>query len=380
MPVAAFLCIHTRAAVRLSFHGQFWHIGFLALGFMLTGGLHSPLLVAFFTPMVGSLVVFGRGGPTRLIASFMVVTTLLMALLPQSWWGPHVADPYAMYMTLAAVLTSVLLLWTSMTALIEAFREKGVALLRAREEVMEQALARAKGLEQVGSKVAHELKNPLAAVKGLVQLMGRNCPNADGKSKERLSVIEREVARMETILTEYLSFSRPLEDLNAQEIEVDAVVGDVLAVLEARAQVAQVTLSSEGQARAFADPRRLKEALLNLVANALESTPPGGSVDVRVEGVAGGGARLFVKDTGRGMSQEVLERVGTPFFTTRERGTGLGVTLARAVFTQHGGELRYESKPGAGTTATALLPPRALVTACPALAGTGRTDGQAALG
>jgi signal transduction histidine kinase len=283
-----------------------------------------------------------------------------------------------MYMTLAAVLTSVLLLWTSMTALIEAFREKGVALLRAREEVMEQALARAKGLEQVGSKVAHELKNPLAAVKGLVQLMGRNCPNADGKSKERLSVIEREVARMETILTEYLSFSRPLEDLNAQEIEVDAVVGDVLAVLEARAQVAQVTLSSEGQARAFADPRRLKEALLNLVANALESTPPGGSVDVRVEGVAGGGARLFVKDTGRGMSQEVLERVGTPFFTTRERGTGLGVTLARAVFTQHGGELRYESKPGTGTTATALLPPRAQP--CAAYAASGKIDGQAPAG
>ena len=254
---------------------------------MLTGGLHSPLLVAFFSPMVGSLVVFGRGKPTRIIAGFMVIGTCFMALAPQRWFGPVVPDPYSTWVTLWAVVVSVLLMWTSMTALIEAFREKGAALLRVREEVMEQALARAKGLEQVGSKVAHELKNPLAAVKGLVQLMARNCPGpAESKAKERLAVVEREVARMETILAEYLSFSRPLEDLNAQEIDVDAVATDVLAVLEARAHAAQVTLSNEGQARAFADPRRLKEALLNLVANALEFTPPGGTVAVQHRGDA----------------------------------------------------------------------------------------------
>jgi len=366
MQLAAFACIHTRVGLRMSFHGQFWHIGFLTLGFLLTGGLHSPLLVAFFSPMVGSLVLFGRGQPTRIIAGFMVVSSLFMGLLPQAWWGPQVAEPYALYMTLLAVLVSVLLMWTSMTALIEAFREKGAALLRAREEMMEQALARAKGLEQVGSKVAHELKNPLAAVKGLVQLMARNCPNADSKSKERLGVVEREVARMETILAEYLSFSRPLEDLNAQEIDVDAVASDVIAVLEARAEAAQVTLASKGSARVFADPRRLKEALLNLVANALEFTPPGGSVAVQIESTREGGAKLLVTDTGRGMTQEVLDRVGTPFFTTRESGTGLGVTLARAVFAQHGGALSYESKPGSGTTATALLPARAMQ--CPAFA------------
>lgn len=376
MQMAAFVCLNTKVGIQLSFQGQFWHIGFLCAGFMLTGGLHSPLLVAFFSPMIGSLVIFGRSRPTRLIAAFMIASTVIMALCPQTWFGPKVADPYSVYITLIAVLTAVLLLWTSMTALIEAFREKGAALLRAREEMMEHALARAKGLEQVGSKVAHELKNPLAAVKGLVQLMGRNCPQADSKSKERLAVVEREVARMETILAEYLTFSRPLEDLNAQEVDVDAVALDVIQVLEARAQAGQVTLSNRGHARVIADPRRLKEALLNLVANALEFTPPGGSVDVSIEATSEGGAKLSVKDTGRGMTQEVLDRVGTPFFTTRESGTGLGVTLARAVFAQHGGKLSYESKPGAGTTATALLPPRA--TQCSALFG--KLHGEAAAG
>ena len=378
LQLLAFVCMHTRMGLRMTFHGQLWHIAFLCMGFALTGGLQSPLLVIFFSPIVTSLVVFGRGGPTRAIASIMLAATVAMLLLPQAWFGPRVAEPYAMYITVIAVFTSVLLMWTSMTALVEAFREKGAALLRAREEVMEQALARAKGLEQVGSKVAHELKNPLAAVKGLVQLMARNCPG-EGKSKERLAVIEREVARMETILGEYLSFSRPLEDLNAQDVDVDAVATDVIAVLEARAQAAQVTLSNQGHARVIADPRRLKEALLNLVANALEFTPPGGKVDVNIEETREGGARLTVRDNGKGMTPEVLERVGTPFFTTREAGTGLGVTLARAVFTQHGGELRYESQPGAGTTATALLPPRA--PSCPGLAGMGKKiDGQAAVG
>jgi len=371
----AYACIHTRVALKMAYHGQIWHLGFLTAGFMLTGGLRSPLLVAYFSPMVGSLVIFGRTRPTRMMACCMVANTLLMAALPQAWWGPNVAQPYAMYLTLSAVMVAVLLLWTSMSTLIEAFREKGAALLRAREEMMDQVLARAKGLEQVGSKVAHELKNPLAAVKGLVQLLGRS-PSADERAKERLAVVEREVARMETILAEYLSFSRPLEDLKAQDIDVADVAADVMAVLEARAQAAQVTLSHGGKAQVFADPRRLKEALLNLVANALEFTPPGGTVDVRIEPTLEGGAKLAVKDTGRGMSAEVLERVGTPFFTTRESGTGLGVTLARAVFTQHGGKLSYESRPGAGTTATAVLPPRALE--CQALFG--GLHGQAAAG
>ncbi len=372
--VAQLVCMRTRMAPQMAYVDHFWHFGFLTITLALTGGLRSPMIVAFLTPLIGSLVIFRRPRPTRLMAGLMAVSSVAMLLLPQEWWGPPIPQPYATYLTFSNVAVSLVILWTTMATLLKAFRENWVALLRAREETLEQAQARAKGLEQVGSKVAHELKNPLAAVKGLVQLLGRS-PTADARAKERLAVVEREVARMEKILAEYLSFSRPLEDLNAQEIEISDVVGDVLAVLEARAEAAQVTLSQEGGAHVFADPRRLKEALLNLVANAVESTPSGGTVDVRVEPTSDFGAQIRVKDSGRGMPPEVLARVGTPFFTTRESGTGLGVTLARAVFTQHGGELRYESKPGVGTVATALLPPRALE-----CAGLGGFDGEAAAG
>ena len=104
-----------------------------------------------------------------------------------------------------------------------------------------------------------------------------------------------------------------------------------------------------------ADPRRLREAFFNLVANAIDATPPGGSVEVEI--VRGdGGARVVVRDSGRGMTREVLDRLGTPFFTTRDQGTGLGVAMARAAFVQHGGSLEYSSEVGRGTVATATVP------------------------
>ena len=100
---------------------------------------------------------------------------------------------------------------------------------------------------------------------------------------------------------------------------------------------------------------QIKQALLNLVANAIEATPPGGAVVVEVR-QAGEEVEIAVRDTGRGMGTETLARVGTPFFTTRPHGSGLGVVLARSVLTDHGGSLRYESAPGKGTTAVARLP------------------------
>ena len=126
-------------------------------------------------------------------------------------------------------------------------------------------------------------------------------------------------------------------------------------MLSGRADGARVRLSARGDASVEGDPRRLREALLNLVANAIEATPPGGEVAVEVRPV-GDQVEIEVRDTGRGIAPETLRRLGTPFFTTRAEGTGLGVALARSVIAQHGGALRYESEPGKGTTARATLP------------------------
>jgi signal transduction histidine kinase len=232
-------------------------------------------------------------------------------------------------------------------------RSKRDELARARDELASDALARAESLEQIGSKVAHELKNPLTAVKALVQLGLRN--PAEGSSHDRLEVVEKEVTRMQEILQNYLSFTRPLQGVNPKRVELGSLVSDTLDVLSARADHARVRLFAQGEATLEADPRRLKEALLNLVANAIEATPPGGEVVVEVR-PAGDDAEIVVRDTGRGMPAEVLRRIGTPFFTTRDDGTGLGVVLARSAIAQHGGSLRYESEPGKGTSVSVMLP------------------------
>ncbi|HEY6002652.1 MAG TPA: ATP-binding protein [Anaeromyxobacter sp.] len=211
-------------------------------------------------------------------------------------------------------------------------------------------------LEPMGVKVAHELKNPLAAVKALVQLGLRN--PAEGPSHDRLALLEREVTRMQEILRSYLSSGRPLEEMAPSHVDLGRLVSDTLRLLSARADAEGVRLSSRGDALVEGDPRRLEEALLNLVANAIEATPPGGEVVVEVL-PAGDRTEIRVRDTGRGIPPETLRRLGTPFFTTRAEGTGLGVALARSVLALHGGSLRYESEPGKGTTVTARLPARA---------------------
>ncbi len=213
-----------------------------------------------------------------------------------------------------------------------------------------------RNLEQVDLKMAHELKNPLSAVKALVQLGLRN--PAEGPSHERLALIARQVARMQEILQRFLSSRRALDEMAPTRVHLGALVAGTLLALSARADAARVRLSSRGDAFLEADPRRLEEALLNLVANAIEATPPGGEVNVEVRpGVDQ--TEILVRDTGRGIPPDALRSVGTPFFTTRAEGTGLGVALARSAIALHGGSLCYESEPGKGTTVTAKLPSRA---------------------
>ncbi len=314
-----------------------------------TGGIRSPLLVTMIAPYVAVGMVAGDRLQTRLLLGATGLTVGAIALLPGAWTGPELpASVHALVLVLSVVGVGALL-----APAYARTRRWHADFARAREEVASEALARAQSLEQIGSKLAHELKNPLTAVKALVQL-GMRRP-AETPSHGRLEMVEMEVARMQEIIQNYLSFTRPLQTVTPQRVELAPLVSDTLVALSARADHARVRLYAQGDAAIQADPRRLKEALLNLVANAIEATPPGGEVEVEVRR-AERDAEIVIRDTGRGMPAETLRRIGTPFFTTRDDGTGLGVVLARSVVAQHGGSLRYESEPGKGTRVTVALP------------------------
>ncbi len=327
----------------------------------LTGGLHSPFVPALALPSIVSLLFFGPIAASRWIALCNGLLVVAMMLLPESIVGPRLADTPYMTVVLITLGWSIIMLHTMASKLARAAARAGDSYDCLREERVAEAEAQLRRLQSVGAKVAHELKNPLASIKGLCQLVSR-APESE-RTQERLNVVASEISRMETILNEYLSFSRPLEDLNPEAVDLNALTRDVLNVLAGRADQAGVTLAMEGGSTPVqGDPRRLKEALINIVANAIEATPHGGSVHLRVRN-GGGNVTLEVKDTGRGIAPEDLERLGTSFFTTRPNGTGLGVVLAQGVITQHGGSLAYVSTVGRGTTATITLPGKAATTA-----------------
>lgn len=327
---------------------------------ILTGGLFSPLLPSLLAVSVAAFHVFGRLRAS--LFAFVITFGLIAssACIPGLWCGPRVAAPYDVLLTLWSLLHALLMLRAVALYVADTQRHTTDALANAREDLLAATVERAKSLEAIGSRVAHELKNPLASIKALVRLVRKN--SEDTTAQERLDVVENEVTRMERILRDYLSFSRPLEDLRPQPVELGVLADDVIAALEGRAAAAGVRLARKPSTSTIVgDPRRLKEALLNLIGNAVEATPHGGTVLVSVR-EHDGGARIEIADTGKGIGDADLQRLGTPFFTTREGGTGLGVVLARSVVLQHGGTLEYESEIGKGTTAKVTLPYRPLGT------------------
>lgn len=320
----------------------------------LCGGIFSPYLPGLVLPSIVSLLFFGPYPVARWTALANGLMILGMAVLPRSVIGDPLPSDHYTIIAVIGIFWNLFMLHLMVGKLTAMSNRAGDSMAFLREERVTEAIAQLRRLQSVGAKVAHELKNPLASIKGLCQLVART-PESE-RTQERLAVVASEISRMETILHEYLSFSRPLEDLKAETIDLNALARDVLDVLAGRADQAGVTLELEGMpCPVQGDPRRLKEALINLVSNAIEATPTGGKVALRLR-VNPAGATLEVRDTGRGISAEDLERLGTSFFTTRPNGTGLGVVLAQGVITQHGGTLDYKSTVGHGTTATIHFP------------------------
>jgi signal transduction histidine kinase len=317
-----------------------------------TGGLHSPqapVMIMTFAPLYGR---HGWSRRARPVLALFCGAVLWMALVPRAWSGPVLAEPWFTIAESVAMIGTVAVHARFMGALRASATQAARAALRARDELADQALSRARELEVVGSRLSHELKNPLAAIKALVQLAHRAA--SQPPVRQQLDVVQREVDRISAVLHSHLGFSRPFDRVDRVDVDLGALADSVLALLEVRATAAGVVLRRRGDGRGAVDPQRIRGALVNLVANAIEACPRGRHVEIAIE-EDGATSRLTVSDTGVGMAPELVERLGTPF-PTDERGAGLGVALARAAFEQHGGTLEYRSAPGQGTSAVGSVP------------------------
>lgn len=326
----------------------------LLLACAASGGPRSPMVTLLVAPVGVAFAAFGRGrGNTALLLAVLAGLGGL-ALLPTGTPFPAIAAPQAAVMTVASAAASLVLLWIGVTGLTTAYLDGGAALARTRDAMLDAMNDRMRGAEAIGARVAHEIRNPLTAIKGLVQLLARGAH--EERDQRRFEVVLAEVGRVEETLAAYLSFARPLAELHPGPVRLATLLQELALLLEARAGALglQIVLRVE-DVEIVGDRRRLQEALLNLASNALEATPPGGSLTLTL-GPVGAGARIKVIDDGQGMTADQLARLGTPFVTGRPGGTGLGVTLARAVVLQHGGRMQHRSAPGQGTRVTLTLP------------------------
>ena len=215
--------------------------------------------------------------------------------------------------------------------------------------------------ESIAAGIAHEVRNPLNALQinlGILeQELSGIVPDRSSHVFEVMAKIARELRSLDDFVTEFLRFARPPR-LSLETVAVRSLLADLTTFIGPECNRKGVALSlvvEGGPETVVADGFQLKHAVLNLVLNALQATPAGGTIVIGVRGDAHGLA-IEVRDTGEGMTGEVLPRAFDAFFTTREGGTGLGLPITRRIVEAHGGSVAIRSREGEGSVATVSLP------------------------
>ncbi len=189
------------------------------------------------------------------------------------------------------------------------------------------------------SRIVHEIKNPLVAIGGFVKALYRK--ESDPKKKKKLELVLHEVERLEKLLLDIGQFGRPLV-LDLKETDLVALCQEALEVYRPRLEengIQVVFKAPEQPLWVPLDELHFKEVLFNLMQNALEAMPQGGTLELEIH-PQGGYVSIFLRDTGPGLSEEVRKHLFTPFFTTKKKGTGLGLSISRKIIEAHQGELK----------------------------------------
>jgi two-component system sensor histidine kinase PilS (NtrC family) len=221
---------------------------------------------------------------------------------------------------------------------------------------------------QLASGVAHEIRNCLSPISGSVEVLAADL-KVDGENRQLLSLIHRESKHLEKFISSLLDFAR-VKPMSLAEVDLEELVEDALEAIRRhpsfKHELCFETPETDWPGVVIADREQLRQAFLNLGINALEATPEGGSIRVRVEyhGPAGqrrgGSVVVEFSDTGRGIEPDKQRRVFEPFFTTKKKGSGLGLAVVKQIVERHGGGVNLRSGAGEGTTVRLELPCHAL--------------------
>ncbi len=227
---------------------------------------------------------------------------------------------------------------------------------------MEAELVRAARLAAVGrlsAGLAHEIRNPLASIKGAAEVLADDFPPEQPKGR-LVQILVQEAGRLNEVLTRFLDFARPKSGPR-EEIDLTAEVQAVAELVRHRKGAAGVQIvtaaAAGGPWHVHGNREQIRQLLLNLLLNATEATGSGGLVTATLEtGLKPAAVRCRIEDEGPGFTQEALDNYGTPFFTTKEGGTGLGLAICHRIMEDLGGDLVAANRPQGGAVVSLTFP------------------------
>lgn len=254
---------------------------------------------------------------------------------------------------------SVALLLSLIVALALLVYRGMIAPLRFRLTESRAIIARQEKLASLGvlaAGVAHEIRNPLTAIKFRLYSLKKSLPVGLADNEDAV-VIGDEISRLERIVRDFLQFARPSEP-ELITIPTQRILEEVYELLKPQLKKSAIELKLEPSEPVWvrADTQQIKQVLINLIQNSADSIGRDGVITLRARNGGGSLAIMDVIDTGKGIPPEVQQRLFDPFFTTKDGGTGLGLPIASRIVEKHGGELRYQTQLNRGTTFSVVLP------------------------
>ena len=259
----------------------------------------------------------------------------------------------SLLLLVALAATLALLVYRGMITPLRAQLTESQALIERQEKLA--------SLGVLGTGVAHEIRNPLTAIKFRLFSLKKSLPDAFADNEDARTISE-EIDRLDHIVKDFLQFARPSEPERVR-VPAERILQDVQDLMKSELDRAGIELKINVSHPAWilADSSQLKQVLINLIQNSADSISEKGVITLGLSTGALGGfnelaATLFVTDTGKGIPPEVQKRLFDPFFTTKESGTGLGLAIAARIVEKHGGQLRYKTEVNRGTTFEIILP------------------------
>jgi two-component system sensor histidine kinase HydH len=343
----------------------------VAAGIAVATALHyltSPSLILwhqlfqrlYYLPIIYAAIFFGwRGGLlASLVSALCYIPHILMAWHHMPEYALNQYAEIIVFFLVGSVTGVLADRGRRQRAELQLASEKLAKVNRELQDSFEQ-IKRADRLSAIGqlsASLAHEIRNPLASIDGAANLI-ESPQTSDEMRKGSLAIIHKEIQRLNRLLTNLLDFARPKKP-EFQPVDPSRLIDSIISLAGHSAEQKGIILRKEVPASVppfECDPEQMKQVILNLAINAIQAMTAPGEVLLSAR-PSNSSVMISVRDEGPGVDDEKLDKIFNPFFTTKEAGTGLGLSVVHQIITQHGGVVNAERNPDGGMTFSLVIP------------------------